>query len=83
MAGDAIVFLKELLPATGLVAHRLTVRDGGAAGVDGGRVKNEGYAQRAEYESIVDAAFPPKNGPGRPVYRRSRETKFCIFSERQ
>jgi hypothetical protein len=62
MAGDTIVFLKELLSGTGLSAHRFAVSGGGAAGVNRGGVEYKGNAQRAEYGSIVDVAVPPKNG---------------------
>lgn len=60
MAGDAIIILENLLAGTGFRAHRFTVSGGSTAGVDRGRVQDEGNAKRAKYGSIIDSAAPQK-----------------------
>ena len=64
MAGDAIFILKNLLAGAGFVADGVAVRSGRAAGVNRGRIKDEGDAKRTKKGSIVDVAVPPKNGKG-------------------
>ena len=65
MASDAVIVLKQLLPDSSFGANWFAVRGGGAAGVNRGRVNNEGDAKRAKYGSIINVAVSPKKGKSR------------------
>ena len=62
VAGDTVLVLKYLLAVASCIAHRITECGGSTAGVDGGRIDDESYAQRAYYGSIVDAPVSPTIG---------------------
>ncbi len=62
MAGDAVMFLENLLATASFSADRIRVSGRCAARIDGGRVNNEGDAKRAECGPVLDDAVSPKIG---------------------
>ena len=62
MAGNTVVILKNLLTATSCSANWLIVGGGRSAGIDRGRVNDEGDAKRAKYGLFLDYAVPLNNG---------------------